>query len=168
MAFALSVKSKFDLPRVGDIFLVLTLIITAFTLVYSSLFLETTLINCDVIIKDVDNAEILLLEEKKNLKFQNEENNFKQEKENAIKHDFLHENYTNENNFEKYNSFSNEVKNENLFVALKSKVLKLNDFYLLPCVDRQERISINLNLSKNDETQMENKNYNIKKDFLYK
>ena len=37
MAFALSLKSKFDFPGTGNIFLLLTLLITAFTLIYSSL-----------------------------------------------------------------------------------------------------------------------------------
>ncbi len=52
MAFALAIKSMSDFPEVGSIFLLITLIITAFTLIYSSLFLENTLHRCDIIIKE--------------------------------------------------------------------------------------------------------------------
>jgi hypothetical protein len=52
MAFALALKSLFDFPGVGNMFLLITLIITAFTLIYSSLFLETTLNNCGIILND--------------------------------------------------------------------------------------------------------------------
>ena len=49
MAFALAIKSKIDLPEAGPIFLVLTLIIISFTLLYSNLVLEFTLRKCEVI-----------------------------------------------------------------------------------------------------------------------
>jgi NhaP-type Na+/H+ or K+/H+ antiporter len=49
MAFALSIKSKFDFVEVGPLFLVLTLITISFTLVYSTLFLEFTLKRCNII-----------------------------------------------------------------------------------------------------------------------
>ena len=52
MAFALSVKSKMDFPRVGGIFIVLTLIITIFTLFYASLLLEPTLHFCQNAMKN--------------------------------------------------------------------------------------------------------------------
>jgi hypothetical protein len=52
MAFALSIKSVYDFPEVGPMFLLLTLIITAFTLIYSSIFLETTLNKCGIVIKE--------------------------------------------------------------------------------------------------------------------
>jgi NhaP-type Na+/H+ or K+/H+ antiporter len=55
MAFALAIKSKVDLPGAGPIFLVLTLIIISFTLVYSTLFLDSTIKSCDLI--DVCNAD---------------------------------------------------------------------------------------------------------------
>jgi hypothetical protein len=48
MAFALSIKSKQDFPEVGSIFLLLTLIISSFTLLYSSLFLEQTIVKCGI------------------------------------------------------------------------------------------------------------------------
>ncbi len=57
MAFALALKSKFEYPQVGSIFLLLTLIITAFTLIYSSILLEKTLIYCDIIINPVEEEE---------------------------------------------------------------------------------------------------------------
>jgi hypothetical protein len=50
MAFALAIKSLFDFPGVGKMFLLLTLLFTAFTMIYSSIFLETTLRKCGIII----------------------------------------------------------------------------------------------------------------------
>jgi hypothetical protein len=52
MAFALAIKSITDFAEVGSIFLFLTMVITAFTLIYSSLFLEITLYKCDIIVKE--------------------------------------------------------------------------------------------------------------------
>lgn len=52
MSLALSIKCKFDFPEAGPVFLVLTLIIITFTLLYSTLFLEKTLKKCDIIIED--------------------------------------------------------------------------------------------------------------------
>lgn len=57
MAFALAIKSKFDFPGVGSMFLLLTLIITAFTLVYSSFLLEDTLYKCDIIVKEGEDQD---------------------------------------------------------------------------------------------------------------
>ena len=48
MAFALSIKSKLDFPAVGNVFLVLTLIIASFTLLYSTLFLDIVLKKCGI------------------------------------------------------------------------------------------------------------------------
>ena len=48
MAFALSIKSIFDFPEKGKIFLVLTLIIALFTLLYSTFFLDFTLNKCGI------------------------------------------------------------------------------------------------------------------------
>lgn len=48
MAFALSIKSKLDFPEVGKVFLVLTLIIASFTLIYSTLFLDVVLKRCGI------------------------------------------------------------------------------------------------------------------------
>jgi hypothetical protein len=48
MAFALSIKSKQDFPLVGSIFLLLTLILSSFTLIYSAIFLEQTIIKCNI------------------------------------------------------------------------------------------------------------------------
>ena len=63
MAFALAIKSKFDFPGVGDMFLLITLIITLFTLVYSSFLLEGTLKSCGIIITKTE--EEIEEEEKK-------------------------------------------------------------------------------------------------------
>ena len=49
MAFALSIKSRIDFPDAGNIFLVLTLIVASFTLIYSALFLNFVLKNCGLI-----------------------------------------------------------------------------------------------------------------------
>jgi NhaP-type Na+/H+ and K+/H+ antiporter len=65
MAFALSIKSKSDFPEVGPIFLVLTLIIILFTILYSALFLELTLKKCEIInMCEADNFEESLFKEK--------------------------------------------------------------------------------------------------------
>lgn len=48
MAFALSIKSIIDFPENGKIFLVLTLIIALFTLLYSTFFLDCTLRKCEI------------------------------------------------------------------------------------------------------------------------
>jgi hypothetical protein len=53
MAFALALKSKFDFPNVGDMFFMLTLVITAFTSIYASLLLEPVLYKCGVIETEV-------------------------------------------------------------------------------------------------------------------
>jgi len=68
MAFALSIKSVTDFPEVGPIFLLLTLIITAFTLIYSSIFLETTLNKCGIVIKEDEQS----LEENNSSPYSNE------------------------------------------------------------------------------------------------
>jgi hypothetical protein len=60
MAFALAIKSKFDFPEVGSMFLLITLIVTAFTLIYSSFFLNKTLNSCGIIINQQN--EIILNE----------------------------------------------------------------------------------------------------------
>ncbi len=52
MAFALALKSKFDYPGVGSMFLLLTLILTLWTLVYSSFLLEDCLHKCNVIVHE--------------------------------------------------------------------------------------------------------------------
>jgi hypothetical protein len=78
MAFALALKSKFDYPGVGQIFLLLTLIITAFTLIYSSIMLEKTLIYCDIIIDPVE-------EERQK---ENEHNN-RNDKDSSLKENFF-------------------------------------------------------------------------------
>ncbi len=58
MAFALAIKSKLDFPKVGPIFLVLTLIVISFTLIYSTIFLDFLLKKCDIInICEADNFE---------------------------------------------------------------------------------------------------------------
>ena len=80
MAFALSIKSIIDFPEKGKVFLVLTLIIALFTLIYSTLFLDYTLNECGIInkntnenINDIDidndsinNSNILSIEKKTN------------------------------------------------------------------------------------------------------
>ncbi len=57
MAFALALKSKFDFPGVGSMFLLITLIITAFTLIYSSFLLEDTLIKCEIIVSKEESSD---------------------------------------------------------------------------------------------------------------
>jgi hypothetical protein len=57
MAFALALKSKFDFPGVGSMFLLITLIITAFTLIYSSFLLEDTLIKCEIIVSSEETQQ---------------------------------------------------------------------------------------------------------------
>jgi hypothetical protein len=58
MAFALAIKSKVDFPKVGPIFLVLTLIVISFTLLYSTFFLDWLLKKCEIInICEADNFE---------------------------------------------------------------------------------------------------------------
>jgi hypothetical protein len=58
MAFALAIKSKVDFPKVGPIFLVLTLIVISFTLVYSTFFLDWLLKKCEIInLCEADNFE---------------------------------------------------------------------------------------------------------------
>lgn len=75
MAFALAIKSTLDFPDVGPMFLLMTLIITAFTLTYSSIFLETTLHKCDIIIKEEeDRTELDVINQSRNLKFDNTNN----------------------------------------------------------------------------------------------
>ena len=64
MAFALSLKSKFDFPGSGNIFLLLTLLITAFTLIYSSFLLEPILHACGII--ETENKEYEEVIEKDN------------------------------------------------------------------------------------------------------
>jgi len=48
MAFALSIKSKLDFPSAGKVFLVLTLIVASFTLIYSTFFLDIVLKRCGI------------------------------------------------------------------------------------------------------------------------
>jgi NhaP-type Na+/H+ or K+/H+ antiporter len=55
MAFALAIKSKIDFVSAGPIFLVITLIIISFTLLYSTFLLESTLRSCDIIISTEHN-----------------------------------------------------------------------------------------------------------------
>jgi hypothetical protein len=52
MAFALSVKSKYDFPEVGGVFVGLTLLLTVFTLSYASVLLEPVLHFCNIIVND--------------------------------------------------------------------------------------------------------------------
>ena len=49
MAFALAIKSITDFKLVGSMFLMITLIITAFTLIYSSVFLNLVIQKCDIL-----------------------------------------------------------------------------------------------------------------------
>ena len=51
MAFALASKSESDFPHNGNIFLKFTLIITLFTMIYASLFLDFTLVKCNILIE---------------------------------------------------------------------------------------------------------------------
>jgi len=101
MAFALAIKSKFDLPRVGSIFFLLTLLVTAFTLIYSAFFLEYTLNQCDVILRENSNNTISikqkLLDTDKSEKkvifgsYDKKETEEELSNERIINHSFLHE-----------------------------------------------------------------------------
>ena len=67
MAFALSIKSIIDFPENGKIFLVLTLIIALFTLLYSTLFLDCTLKKCGITdFCDADNFDQNILSKNPN------------------------------------------------------------------------------------------------------
>ena len=66
MAFALSLKSKYDFPGIGNVFLLLTLIVTAFTLLYSSFFLEPILHACGIIETEVQKESSDSFRENKN------------------------------------------------------------------------------------------------------
>lgn len=195
MAFALAIKSKFDLPRVGSIFFLLTLIVTAFTLIYSALFLETTLHKCDVILKEESNEskKQALVESnsdnnansKRKVTFKGEEaNENENEKEKIINHSFLHEdldqydnhnNYNNNNNkneeFLLKNNYANKKNNSssNYFVLLKEKAIKFSEDYLIPLVNRDERVSIcsNYSTANNMQINLENvKMKDLKKKFM--
>ena len=58
MAFALSIKSRDDFPRSGPIFLLLTLMFSLLTILYSSFFMDYTLRKCEITnICEADNFE---------------------------------------------------------------------------------------------------------------
>jgi hypothetical protein len=52
MAFALAMKSETDFPTNGSYFLLFTIVVTLFTLVYASLFLDFTLGKCNILIEN--------------------------------------------------------------------------------------------------------------------
>lgn len=67
MAFALSIKSIQDFDEKGKIFLVLTLIIALFTLLYSTFFLNCTLEKCGITnYCDADNFDANILSKNPN------------------------------------------------------------------------------------------------------
>ncbi len=66
MAFALSLKSKYDFPGIGSMFVLLTLIVTAFTLIYSSFLLEPILHACGIIQTEVKKEKYESSRENKN------------------------------------------------------------------------------------------------------
>ncbi len=169
MAFALALKSKFDFQRVGTVFLLLTLIITAFTLIYSSLFLELTLNSCDVIIKETSNCKEKLLQDNKHDLYKKDQN-IKEESEenkNLINYSFLHEDlneYEDDNKNITIKPLESNEQNKidkNYFVYLKYSLYDFNEKYLIPLVDRHERLSIKSNISHN-----ELKMKDLKKSFL--
>lgn len=105
MAFALSIKSKVDFPNAGSTFLIVTLVITAFTLIYASLLLEYTLNQCNIILKESP----VEMDDKLNDKYQNSNNFF-----NQLKSRFK---TMNEELFMPY------VKREEQFESTKSRLL---------------------------------------------
>lgn len=180
MAFALAIKSKFDLPRVGSIFFLLTLVITAFTLIYSAFFLDYTLNQCDVIIKDnkdnlLDDANNRIFNKKdKKVSFNVDDINDENEKEGIVNHSFLHEdldqyennNYPNKLENQLLNN-NNNKDNKNYFDMLKEKVVKFNEDYLIPIIDREERISLASNYSAGAKINLDTINTkDLKKRFL--
>jgi len=180
MAFALAIKSKFDLPRVGSIFFLLTMLITAFTLVYSAFFLDYTLNQCGVILKDETNnskKEAFLdnnfNKNERKVTFKGEELDEENEKEKVINHSFLHEDldqYENNNYKNKTDDYllkNNSDKSNNYFDILKRKVIKFNEDYLIPMVAREERMSICSNYSGNMRINLDNINMkDLKKSFM--
>jgi len=183
MAFALAIKSKFDLPRVGSIFFLLTLLVTAFTLIYSAFFLEYTLNQCDVILRENSNNTISikqkLLDTDKSEKkvifgsYDKKETEEELSNERIINHSFLHEdlNQYDKKNISDKNKNHDFIKNNNInsnyFVKLKNKVLQFNEDYLIPMVNREERISLRSNYSDGEKIKIENFNMkNLKKKFM--
>jgi uncharacterized membrane protein len=180
MAFALAIKSKFDLPRVGSIFFLLTMLITAFTLVYSAFFLDYTLNQCGVILKDETNnskKEAFLdnnfNKNERKVTFKGEELDEENEKEKVINHSFLHEDldqYENnnyKNKTEDYLLKNNSDNSNNYFDILKQKVIKFNEDYLIPMVLREERMSICSNYSGNVRINLDTINMkDLKKSFM--
>lgn len=53
MAYALAIKSLSDYKNTGKLFLIITLIFTGFSMIYSSLFLDCVLRKCDLIVVKV-------------------------------------------------------------------------------------------------------------------
>lgn len=182
MAFALAIKSKFDLPRVGSIFLLLTLLITAFTLIYSALFLETTLNICDVILRDspTNDQKTQLIRKNSNhdnkkVAFKRNTKNYENEDdadEKIINHSFLHEDLDEieeEQRKKKYSknySQKASVNSQNYFNIVKNKLMQLNEQHLLPIIDREERQSVRL--SMDFDAELESKFELVKKDFSKK
>lgn len=54
MAFALALKSLTDFKKVGEEFLIITLIFVAFSLFYSSLLTPTVIKKCDILMNESD------------------------------------------------------------------------------------------------------------------
>jgi hypothetical protein len=52
MAFALAMKSQTDFPNNGSYFLLFTIVVTLFTLIYASLFLDFTLRKCSILVEN--------------------------------------------------------------------------------------------------------------------
>jgi len=59
MAYAISVKSRKDFPEMGSMFVLLTLIITAFTLIYSSLFIDLSMKKCGIVVQEPDKGRTI-------------------------------------------------------------------------------------------------------------
>jgi len=113
MAFALSIKSKIDFPESGKIFLVLTLIIASFTLIYSTLFLDIVLKKCEIInICLADNFEESKSNSRRKNCFENFKNKINEINENYLKRFIINKNndMNNSINIEDYNF---ERKNNN-------------------------------------------------------
>jgi len=166
------------------------MIVTAFTLIYSTFFLEYTLTKCDVILKEdpnntkkqalLSNNSIINNNPKTGqITFKVEEfteTNECNEREKAINKAFLQK-----DDFDKYpenDSYKNKNEhnysrndsnyNSNYFAVLREKAIKLNEDYLIPLVNREERISTCSN-SSNAKINLENINMkDLKKKLMEK
>jgi NhaP-type Na+/H+ and K+/H+ antiporter len=131
MAFALSIKSIIDFPEKGKVFLVLTLIIALFTLIYSTLFLDYTLNKCGIINLNTNRIE--------NSQSQSINANF-----NANDND-INNNNNNLSMENKDNLNLNLIKNSNCFDLFKMRIINFNKNYLKKFIKKTNSLNNNNN-----------------------